>query len=520
MTNRLPIKTKLKKIKDTIPKAKKQKPLIKSKEKELTTPQGLSIQSGPLTQMYAQRLDEIDKKLKLSSNTSHPWSRMSTGCLVADYIMGGGIVPGMYQIAGPEQSAKTTLCHHTFGQSLLLPLSLREFWDAENAVDATYSGNIWQFPMSSIFPKHARYYDENVLEDFFDHFASALRSIPNKRWSEEAQCFTYQIPKGKEGSAQSKALRDIGLKADSSLADDSFIYFPTENSYPEGIVFVDSWVSLILEEVDDQLEGSKKGKAMAVVARKFAEQLPRVVGKLRRKAIILFGVNQIREKPGVLYGSPEYEPGGSALKFYSMVRNQVRARASHDNTSWKKDKDNTAVYVEDSPLGGKDYYQFKKMKNTKNKFSTPFLEGWIRIWTKDNTGQGRGIDPVFDTAEFLRLTGYWLDSKRKPIKSVSGSSTAKIIVDVPPINEKILSWEEFKMLIIAEITHDKELTEKVMKLLKLSKPFGLRKWCRDQLMENPSSLIERGNSIASQFTSQSDSENDDDDDDENFYEED
>ena len=148
----------------------------------------------------------------------------------------------------------------------------------------------------------------------------------------------------------------------------------------------------------------------------------------------------------IIHNSPEYEPGGEALKFYSSVRLQSRPRAVP--SGWDQGVTDTGNKTsefgqERSVVGrGKDKYAYIYIKNTKNKVGTPLLGTWMRIWYSDGNSRPHGYDPVFDTFTYLKMTGR-IAGKRKDKRGF------KILLDVPELKGKAFTWEEFKLLIVA-----------------------------------------------------------------------
>src|SRR5690606_20896194 len=80
----------------------------------------------------------------------------------------------------------------------------------------------------------------------------------------------------------------------------------------QALLSLDSYPAMLTEKQDTD----DPSAAMAIQARMFSEQLRRVKGRMRSKRIAVLGVNQLRQKPAVMFGSPDYEPGGEALKFF------------------------------------------------------------------------------------------------------------------------------------------------------------------------------------------------------------
>ena len=106
----------------------------------------------------------------------------------------------------------------------------------------------------------------------------------------------------------------------------------------------------------------------------------------------------------IVHNSPEVEPGGEALKFYTDARFQVR-RVS-PSTAGAKRTEGGAIYNEEPSInGGTDKYTYSKLRNTKNKMYTPYREGAIRIRMEHEGHPGDGIDMTYDVLQYLDATG-------------------------------------------------------------------------------------------------------------------
>jgi recombination protein RecA len=73
-----------------------------------------------------------------------------------------------------------------------------------------------------------------------------------------------------------------------------------------------------------ELEGQMGDQTVGVQARMMSQAMRKLAGNLNRTQTLCLFVNQIREKVGVMFGSPETQPGGRALKFYSSQRLDIR----------------------------------------------------------------------------------------------------------------------------------------------------------------------------------------------------
>lgn len=225
---------------------------------------------------------------------------------------------------------------------------------------------------------------------------------------------------------------------------------------PQGIIFCDSYASLNSESEEDADE-DKGNKQMALDARAFSKNIKRVKARLARKGFIVAGTNQIRVKPGFNMGNPEYEPGGEALKFYADVRNQNRPQSvpsGWDKGTNAKGSKTFSYGAEKSVIGkGTDSYAYIWIENTKNKTGRPFLGSMARVWFSDYKGKPHGLDPVFDTYSYLKLTGRILGNRKK------------FQIGMPLLKGFSLTWEQFKLMILAYDLGRKDLKQKVQEEL-------------------------------------------------------
>lgn len=168
----------------------------------------------------------------------------------------------------------------------------------------------------------------------------------------------------------------------------------------------------------------------------------------------------------IVHNSPEYEPGGEALKFFSDMRLKMVSRAVPPGEPRKK---NSSSFAEEDSIefkGSKDTYRYVHIRATKNKLSSGSdMEGWVRIWVRDGSGNAKGYDPVFDTYEFMKSLGLLSGSRNRikldfdalSIKGLKGSHS--------------VSWNDFKRLIVG----DKKQIAKVLDGFKFTgKRFNIR----------------------------------------------
>lgn len=397
-----------------------------------------------LSSYYASRVAEIDKKLDMVAGQSIALTPISTGSLVADYISSGGIHAIFCQVSGPEGAGKSSLGMSVLGEAVRMKVPLIEVHDAEGSITPEYANNIFRtFGLDDIFVKGgpANYYDTDVLEDFSERMSQLLKMLPNKVWNTDIKSWAYSIQKG-SSSGLLKALEGLGLKVDKSASDDTRWIIPTEYGGPEGFVMLDSWMAIFSEKEDEEGQSGQ----MAGNATPLNKNLRRFAARFRKKGVAFYSTNQIRENPGQRYGSPLYEPGGNALKHFSQFRMRMFPRAVPQG--FERDKESGGLCIEEDVSGeGYDYYAFKALENTKHKLGRPFMKGMIRIWVADKNGEPRGIDPVFDTIEYLKMTGQLTGNRKKYHlqfrDSIKGSA-------VRALEEIEWSYETLKEVLIYE----------------------------------------------------------------------
>ncbi|MFP5364732.1 MAG: recombinase RecA [Thermoleophilia bacterium] len=185
-----------------------------------------------------------------------------TGALSLDLALGiGGMPRGrMVEVFGPESSGKTTLVYHVLAQAQALG-GICAFIDAEHAMD----------------PQYARKIGVNVDD--------LLVSQPD---------------------TGEQALEIAAMLIRSGAVD---------------VVAIDSVAALTPRT---ELEGQMGDQSVGLQARMMSQALRKLAGNLNRASTLCLFTNQIREKVGVMFGSPETQPGGRALKFYASQRLDVR----------------------------------------------------------------------------------------------------------------------------------------------------------------------------------------------------
>jgi recombination protein RecA len=185
-----------------------------------------------------------------------------TGALSLDIALGAGGVPRgrIIEIYGPESSGKTTVALHMIAEAQKLG-GVAGFVDAEHALDPAYAGNIGV-------------------------------DIDN--------LYISQPDNGEQ------ALEITETMVRSGAID---------------IIVIDSVAALVPRA---EIEGEMGDSHVGLQARLMSQALRKLTGIVNKSKCIVIFINQLREKVGVMFGSPETTSGGRALKFYASVRLDVR----------------------------------------------------------------------------------------------------------------------------------------------------------------------------------------------------
>jgi len=266
--------------------------------------------------------------MRLGSNAKMKVETLSTGSLAIDLMLGvGGLPRGrIIEIYGPESSGKTTFCLSVIAEAQRQG-GLAAFIDVEHALD----------------PKYAR--------------------------------------------VVGVSLDDLLVSQPDSGEDALNIMETLIRSNSIDVIILDSVAALITKA---ELDGQMGDMTMGSQARLMSQAMRRLTAVVSKTNCVCIFTNQIREKIGVMFGSPETTSGGRALKFFSSIRLDIR----------RKDQLKTP--------DGKVIGNRTKLKAVKNKVAPPFTEVEFDIMYDEGiSASGSLIDLGIDH-KVLEKKGAWI----------------------------------------------------------------------------------------------------------------
>jgi recombination protein RecA len=282
---------------------------------------------------------ELDNPPVSLDRGSYVEGAISFGSLILDLLTGGGLPPGKLTNAyGPEGSGKSTAAGHLIANATRQSIPVF-FFDHETASDAKYFRALGVRMRLSDGTKNPyfHYYQSDTAEMTYRTMARLLRSLPD--------------------------------------------YTPASDGgrpLPQALFVIDSVASMLPEAIEEDDENVR----MAAAASVHSMYLPLVKAKLGRKNVSLFATNQTRLNPGQMFGSPEYEPGGQAWRFYPDLKFRLSA-------------------VKQPFVERNRSMRFVNIATKKNKQFPPFLECKEML----TVAFGRGYERGRDSLGYLELTG-------------------------------------------------------------------------------------------------------------------
>jgi recombination protein RecA len=307
-------------------------------------------------------IDKLEKTygkgtvMKLSDNKVLDIPAISTGSLGLDMALGiGGIPRGrVIEIYGPESSGKTTLTLHCIAEAQKAG-GLAAFIDAEHAFDKSYAEKLGIDT-------------ENLLISQPDNGEQALEIA--------------------EHLIRSGAI---------------------------DIIVIDSVAALVPK---GELEGEMGESKMGLQARLMSQALRKLTGAIHKTGCACVFINQLRDKIGVMFGSPETTTGGNALKFYASVRLDIRRVGQIKESA-------------DNILGNRT-----RVKVVKNKVAPPFKVVEFDIM------YGQGISKVGEIIdlgvefEIIKKAGSWFSYNGEKLGQ-GRDSVKNLLLDNPELMDEL-----------------------------------------------------------------------------------
>jgi recombination protein RecA len=255
-----------------------------------------------------------------------PAEVISTGSISIDYALGiGGFPRGrVVEVYGPESSGKTTLTLQVIAEAQRAG-GMAAFVDAEHALDAAYA-------------KKLGVDIDNLLVSQPDNGEQALEIV------------------------------EVLVRSNSV-----------------DVVVVDSVAALVPRA---EIEGEMGDAQVGLQARLMSQALRKLTGAVSRSKTCLIFINQLREKIGVMFGSPETTTGGRALKFYSSVRIDIRRIG--------------AIKDGDTVVGGRT-----RVKVVKNKMAPPFREAEVDMMYGEGVSREGDLIDIAVERKIIDKSGAW-----------------------------------------------------------------------------------------------------------------
>src|SRR5690625_1899206 len=322
--------------------------------------------------------------MKLGEEAERKIDTISSGSLALDVALGiGGYPKGrIVEIYGPESSGKTTVALHAIAEAQKKG-GQAAFIDAEHALD----------------PNYARALGVNIEE--------LLLSQPDT---------------GEQALEIAEALVRSGAI---------------------DILVVDSVAALVPSA---EIEGEMGDAHVGLQARLMSQALRKLSGAINKSKTIAIFINQIREKVGVMFGSPETTPGGRALKFYSSVRLEVRRAETL--------KQGTEM------VGNKT-----RIKVVKNKVAPPFKQAMVDIMYGEGISREGELLDIGSELDIVEKSGAWYSYKEERLGQ-GRENSKQFLIENPAAAEEIYeaNRKEYKLDEDPEVEETAEAAEEEFQL--------------------------------------------------------
>jgi len=306
-------------------------------------------------------LKQIEKQfgkgaiMKLGADVNMTIDVISSGSIALDAALGiGGYPRGrIIEVYGPESSGKTTFALHAIAEAQRVG-GTAAFIDAEHALDPSYA-------------KKLGVDIENLL--------------------------LSQPDTGEQGLEIAEAL---------------------VRSNAVDLVVVDSVAALVPEA---EIEGEMGDTHVGLQARLMSQAMRKLAGAISKSKSTIIFINQIREKVGVMFGSPETTPGGRALKFYATIRLEIRRG-------------------EQLKIGTDIVGNHAKVKVVKNKVAPPFKTCAIDIMYGEGISKEGEIIDLGVELDIVNKSGAWYAYNNEKIGQ-GRENSKQFLRDNPLISQEI-----------------------------------------------------------------------------------